>query len=226
MTRLWTALAAALLLASLAAAEPIHWTYTATLAGGDGSRYVATGQGMRPDSGAPDMYRVYQGYTQLTEAANAGPQAGNARFAVGSVPGYSEFHWAHEPPPFAVDPDLVASLTITDVASGTSGAVSVRGTAHSPDPWLGLPPELSLDDESLLESMPGQDLTLGGIRYRVRFAQRKVNPRTAPDGGGWDSIEVLADVRVVPSGVPEPTTLALAAVGLAGVGLLRRRLRA
>jgi hypothetical protein len=233
VTRLWPALAAALLLVGPAAAEPIPWTYTPAFAGNLGSQYVTTGFGARLDPFEPDGLRHYQGYTKLT-AAPGGGHAGSAVVTVGAV-AHGEFYWtgADAPPPaFPVDPNFVAAITITDTASGQSGTVSVIGTATSQDSWLGAPADANLPDAGQMwgDASWVQDLTLGGNRYRVAFGERKTNPRDGGPflGGTWDALDVVADVRVVPDvHAPEPGTLALAGIGLVGlvglIGVRRRR---
>lgn len=228
MTRLWPALAAALLLVGAAAAEPIHWTYMPAFAGNLGSQYVSDGFGMRLDGNEPAGVRHYQGYTKLT-AAPGGDQFGSGLVTVGAV-GHGDFYWAgtaDPPPAFPIDPQFVASITITDAASGESGTASIFGQATSRDAWLGAPADVNLPDVGQMWGDPSwvQELTLGGNRYRVVFGERKTNPRDGGPfvGGMWDALDVVADVRVLPAGVPEPGTLALAAVGLAGLAGVRRR---
>lgn len=230
MTRLWPALAAALLVVGTAAAEPIRWTYALTFSGNQGSQYVSDGSGGRPDASEPTGFRQYQGYTRLT-AAPGGDRAGSGLVTVGAV-GHGDFYWngtGDPPPAFPIDPTFAATLTITDAASGQSGRASIFGQATSRDSWLGAPADANLPEVGQLWGEPSwvRELTLGGHRYQVVFGERKTNPRDDGPfvGQMWDALDVVADVRVAPAGVPEPATLALASVGLGGLMIARRRTR-
>ena len=225
MTRWLISLAVLFCCAALAPAEPIRWTYTPSLAGDQGSAFVADGQGGRIDPSEPDGIRHYQGYTELTTAADLGPQAGSKQLVVGTV-GRGGFYWLADPAPRPTLNDFFrATLTLRDDLSGLTGTVSVTGTAHSNDSWLGLPADLDLPDADQLWAFPGQDLVLGDNRYTVKFGERKTNVRyNGGLGWDWDSLEVVAEVQVAPtSQTPEPATLALAGVGLLGLLGLRRK---
>lgn len=226
MKRYGLAVLAGFFMSAVAVAGPIEWTYTATLGGDRGAAHVAAGRGGRPDMTEPNGMREYFGYTELTTAPFAGPQAGNALLTIGSLPGYSNFYWLNESesaPP--IDENYLAAVTITDTASGESGTVSVIGPAVSSDAYLGLPADLDLPAVSQIRFQPAYELVLGGNTYRVWFAENKVdfNPNANP-GASWTRLDVIAEVEVVsPLSTPEPATLLLAGVGVAVVGLAMRR---
>lgn len=228
MLRTLIALACLAGLSTAAHAEPIQWTYTGGFTSNAGTEFVTAGSGGRPDAEAPGGMRPYTGFTELTQAANAGPQGGSARILLGSTPGFTQFFWADgSGPEPAAGNQFVASVTLTDTASGASETVSVVGTAESRDSWLGLPADLNLPAVDQLWAFPGQQVTLGGNRYTVKFGELKVNPRLDSGLGGlWDRLEVYADVQVSPAAeTPEPATLALAGIGLFGLAVARIRRR-
>ncbi len=110
---------------------------------------------------------------------------------------------------FAGELDLRAEVTITDEASGQSGTVTFGGLvweewAHRWDgTWNYTHGMSGFDDQTLM---------LGGTRYTLNATIRE-----------GDRLATL-DITAGPA-VPEPGTLALAAVGLGPVGLrlVRRR---
>jgi hypothetical protein len=224
---------------SSALADPISWDYSATFAGDRGSAYVGAGVGFRPDmepNGASSV-RYFQGYTQLTPSANLGPQTGSVIFTIGTTPGSSDFFWAEDPtsPPSVpvddapvpggkVDSQFKAELTIHDHVSGQSGTVSIMGTATSSDSWLGLPADLNLPDATGMWGGGLQELVLGENRYQIAFGERKINPRTESGFLVWDSLEVVAEVRVSPLvQTPEPASFVLGLMGIGLAGTVRRR---
>jgi MYXO-CTERM domain-containing protein len=109
--------------------------------------------------------------------------------------------FASPPPPQG--PTLWTGVTITDANSGRSGTFSVPIEFTDPGPsqvsgWFQYTPHLG--------PIGRIDLSLGGNDYDVT---------NGPDRA--------LTVQVVPT--PEPTPLVMAAVGLAGLGLARRRQR-
>jgi len=233
------ALAAVIASAGFASAGPIQWTYSATFTGDRGAAYVDIGSGGRLDANAPnpDGMRYYQGYAQLNPAANAGGQTGDVRLILGS-PSQPEFFWPDDqtaPPSVPndsvplpggkLDAKYQATLTIRDSASGIVGQLSVGGNATSFDPYLGLPVDLNVIDASTPWDEGGvRELVLGTNRYQIRFGEVKVNPHNEVGlGQFWDSLELVAEVRVSPLETPEPGTLVLGGIGLAGVAAWRRR---
>jgi hypothetical protein len=194
---------ALLALPQFAAAGPIEWGYLASF-DPDGGGRLGLGRTVVGPDGVLEIVASLRG--EDLEA----PGFGSQRIRIGSLldidvttddgfqmPSRQQF---------------VSDLTITDFASGESGKVTVFGTGK----YLG--DDLLLDRRVMLELGAGSDrreLTLGGNRYDIAYSIVQ---------GEDDRISTLvADVTVSPTAAtPEPGTLALAGLGLCGLGLVRR----
>ena len=184
-----------------AVAGPMSWSYRTTI---------------EPVSAFPNM--IPSGYLALpnTDPAQAGAWTRLPGGAEGSADGSATISLASasrgdyqtgSPPP---GPGAAAGfrmlLEITDGASGLVGHTQFggRGVLLSAGPES----ELQAGDEVLLD--------LGRHRYDI----------TARAGGGEETARIFADVVVTDlptAATPEPATLLMAGLGLAGVGLRRVR---
>ena len=212
-----SALIVLVLAAGPTAAEPISWSYAVTFAGDHGSSDVTNGFGNRHGE------RFYTGYTHLTPAVPPAGMKGAATVRLGMASG-SGFIWTnagHTPldsssPAF--DPGFVAGLTITDAASGESALFRTSGFAQSADSWLGLPAQLALTNADSITQ------TIGSHVYQVDFRVGGIGQNAGyvtGDPEAW--VDAAVSVTDAPAATPEPTTLVLAGLGLAGL-LARRRL--
>jgi hypothetical protein len=208
---LWRlALVAALLgvAAPRASAEPIVWSYQNTV--------TATGPNVPPPfMGVPQTYITgsADGFASVSLFGTQGTETGsplpplqgiNVTGAyLAGVPGF--LHGDVGRFTAAANPFDVA-VRLTDAGSGTSGTLlfhgGINGTASYRNTFLIMP-----------YANPTKSLQLGGHLYTVTM-----------DGNTWNGGGMQVQVR----DVPEPSTLALAVLGLSGLGVRawrRRRAR-
>lgn len=205
-----TACALALLLPSAATAGPIEWEVSAHLAraGGAGGPMVGTLTDEYIAGGATIHEQTF------SRLASDGPHTGWGwqSFRVGSLvpegPSYDPLHYAAS--------TFNVRLALTDRASGQAGTVTFDGRGWE---QLGVNVDwfATIESRRAFAELTGeteQTVTLGDTEYRVGL--RAVNR----DG----VVDFYADVQAgTVAATPEPTTLALAALGLGVVGLGRRR---
>lgn len=206
-----TACALALLLPSAATAGPIEWEVSAHLA--------RVGAAVGPMAGTLTDEFVGGGSTvheqTFSRLASTGPQSGWGwkSVRVGSLlpdgPRYDPLHGA--PGTFAVN------LTLTDRATWQTGTATFAGRGWEElvqdvdNPFRGI--LLGRRAFAELTGPTEQSLTVGGTEYEVGLR--------AVDRGGF--VDFVADIRAGDiAATPEPTTLALAGIGLGGAALARR----
>jgi hypothetical protein len=206
------ALAAALaLIPSAALAGPIGWGYSATFSGDENPDQLYLGHHVRPDNWEPSGLRVGSIYgTPVVVSPNgAYPGSAHVRFGRLADGGVGVIWWEGEMPPTGgPSPTFTGCLTITDAASGATGAFLISGTGCiTSDPMLyDFTLDLALGGDTV------QERVIGGTRYHVRFGAE------TDASGTWLAADVSPAVAT-----PEPGTLALAAFGLTSLRLLRRR---
>ena len=204
------ACALALLLPSVAAAGPIEWEVSAHLARIGGA--TGPNAAMLTDEYIGGGSTIHE--QTFSRLASDGPHTGWGwqSFRVGSLlpdgPRYDPLHGAANT--FGV------TVSLTDVGSGATGTVTFDGRG-----WEELTRSIewfaTIESRRAFAELTGdteQALTLGGTEYHVGL--RAVNR----DG----VVDFYADVQAgAVAATPEPTTLALAGLGLGVVGLARRR---
>jgi hypothetical protein len=204
------AVALALAVPSAVAAGPIEWEVSAHLArvGGAGGpmSFLLTDEYI---GGGATIHE--QTFSRL---ASDGPHTGWGwqSFRIGSLvpegPSYDPLHYAAGT--FGI------AVSLTDAGSGKTGTVTFAGRGWE---QLGVNVDwfATIESRRAFAELTGeteQTLTLGDTEYHVGL--RAVNR----DG----VVDFYADVQAgAVAATPEPTTLALAALGLGAVGLARRR---
>ncbi len=205
-----TACALALLVPSVATAGPIEWEVSAHLARVGGA--TGPGAAMLTDEFIGGSSTIHE--TTFSRLAAEDPHTGWGwqSFRVGALlpdgPNYDPRHGAADT--FGV------TVSLTDVGSGQTGTVAFDGRG-----WeqfrVNIDWYVTIQSRDAFAELTGETertLTLGGTEYHVGL--RAVNR----DG----VVDFYADVRAgAVAATPEPTTLALAGLGLGVVGLTRRR---
>lgn len=207
-----------------ATAEPIGWSYTVTTGTPTGAPYLYIGTVSHADWGGPgvgDITNTYRAYNPVSSGTQSGTHTGDMRYVspggslsaalhVGDV-GYPTLDLVSDSmgiPPRPSDPTWRVSMAITDAASGQAGTASFDWTPFVfPDVFTSGTGVVDWKQESQTKT-----LVLGDHRYTVTTFQQDHESHA----------ELLAEVTVTQN-TPEPGTLALAGIGLAGVGLRRVR---
>jgi hypothetical protein len=195
--RLILTCAAVALLAGPAAAGPIEWSYKTEVSYDRdyGDRFVVTADpGRTVQTADGDV----TGYWLFSSVANPRP-----------LPGEYEARYG-----------FLVNVTITDLASGASATQGFPGGYSSmwaypesekdnPDVW-----RWEWEDSYFGEYWNPWVVRLGNVEYTVRAF------------GGGNGMSPNGEMTVRPDAVatPEPTTLALAGLGLGVLGLARRRM--
>jgi hypothetical protein len=187
-----------------AAADPIWFTYR------------IDGNTTRTDAGDVSVQAVYTGPVSLDARAN--PSAVLATVRLGGKPTLD---------PGIVDgmtPDVVGQsrfalkLQITDTATREVGVVRLTGWVDAR--WVRTMADETLIDGTTIGFDSGlQDVTVGGRTLHVVAT----GAAGASDADVFGTLSVRVDS---PLATPEPGTLALAGIGLAGAVGIRRRVRA
>lgn len=213
--RAMLATTALLVLAPLAHAGPIQWSYSATVGGENGNNALNLGvhsllvvqdQG-NTVTGPFDFYATQ--YTLPTSDAGVPSMLqGNARgLFLTSLTNQGGTRLSETPTTEPTDDRFKMSVVVTDLESGESGTVDFFGRV---DLLTG-----STTDDSMFLGISGEgsaSLLLGRNRYDFNVYS-----------GRSESVErLVADVTVTPTATPEPGTFALAALGLCAAGAARR----
>ncbi len=184
---------------SMAFAGPIEWSYTATFSGDENPDRLYLGHHVRPDSFEPSGYRQGTIYGTPTALNATGQHNADAHFRFGQLSdsGVGVIWWdGGTPPPGGISTTFTGGLTITDAASGATGAFLISGTGEIiSDPMLY---DFSLG--LILDGRSEQEKLIGSTRYHVNFS-------TETDG---DGVWLAADITTA---TPEPSTLVLLAWG-------------
>jgi hypothetical protein len=196
------ALAALLLPGAAARADLVTWTYNATpsttFIQADGSPSAGVSLSNDPLVHAQGNSDV--ALTNLTTLSTADPSSPDKITQHGN--------WS-------------VSLAITDTASGKSNTVTFTGTLG------GTLSSLSAGVTNVFTGTTKFDFVLGNNEYVVTAGM--YSPPGPPNASNKGSISAHVDVAPVggggPQKAPEPSTLLLAALGLAGAGAYRRRTR-
>jgi hypothetical protein len=210
---------AVLLLASAAQAGPVvQWSYSSAFEsrGGNGNYSGSVVSGGNIHS------------TLLADLTGAtGGASGGQTVTVGTLtPGTGVS------PANSVPTSYRFALSLTDAASGETGTLTYYGRAGETTTWEDVPfTETPLSRHLMVASLgtsevwwnpdlKEQTLTLGGHEYRVNL-----HTRSDPDGVAFGNAYIDADVRIGgPSETPEPGTLVLAGLAVAGgIGAWVRR---
>jgi MYXO-CTERM domain-containing protein len=227
----------ALLQAALprANAEPIQWSYTDTV--------LTTGPS---GSFGPQVLVGYIGnstflspsYAQFAGASGQGTGSASAlAYQMGVFP-YGSFVSGHEGDFNQNVHTFNLTVGLTDAASGKSGSLIFHGGVDGFANRLLLATDasgtmLSFSHLNATFSSPTtQSVVLGNHLYKVSIDPVTINPSVRwpiSPPGSWSpntfSGYYAAGMQVQVSDVPEPSTLALAAVGLAGLGVRACRRR-
>jgi hypothetical protein len=217
---------ALLVAAPVASAGPIEWDYSAHVRTRTGTGVLNLGTfnlGVDP-SGNGSAEPVFSDYTYLAdfpERTLTGDfrslTGGTNDFRLFTVPEFPAYPRAEIAPTGPTDSSFLVSLTLTDRASGQSGTVELEGSAS-----VIAGPELNSPKLFSLTLGPATtELVLGGNGYRVRGIGGLPDELEEP-ASAYIGVDVTAAAAVQ---TPEPATLALAAVGLAAVGVRRGRKR-
>jgi PEP-CTERM motif len=193
-------------------AGPVPWTYHAEVSDGTGGSWVYFGTDTDVQFDPTTGQETRTPYLVLAEI---GATANGEGFGAMTVPVLSVSQsrlrgYAAEPPdPWALSRPTYFRLeaTITDTASGQSQALdySVRGTGQ-------LFAATGTGIVSLWTEEGTDTFVLGGNRYTARAVARE------SESAAHLELAVTAE----PAATPEPGSLLLAGVGLAGLGFVRR----
>jgi len=220
----WLPIALALAFAaSPAQAGPIGWGYTSKFTTSDGPFGITVLSGTA-NIGSEDAAMLL--------AKPAGSARGSGVVTVGEVaPGYTfspdDHYLDHAPRSFAFRLDL------QDEKSGQRGAVGFEGGVGETSRTINHRQVIdrkefvyALDPIAPVPWLASATLRLGDNDYTVELRSRQGFPTSDGFTGSseCESAFIDADVRVSPAhATPEPATLLLGAIGLAGLGLRRLR---
>jgi hypothetical protein len=218
---LWTAALAAALLVSAAtpaAAEEIRWGFWYGFAGvapADGDTSLKFGTGTMDELGGSAVR--FGGFDTAghdadvpTEHAGLGSIVLAAFDPIGFGVGWADFALADSPQALGATNRFRGTFQLMDMASREVATLTFSGTLT--DRGLSMFPAVTITGGA------SQSVALGGNRYDVGFSYEAI------EGGGTFSFSVNG---ISPEGTqtPEPSSLALAGLGLAGAGLRAWRKR-
>lgn len=213
MLRHWIALAAAALVAGTAAAEPLQWNYTARFRGISDTQTILLGQEPYFEYNHDTGIEIRTDYHILLNVGTGWTQTGTATSGEWQEPwGFGNGDWqlSTELPPNVSDGQFAFELTLTD-ADGNIGMISPQtGSIGAGGVFTSGTGDFGIGFSG------SQNVQLGSRAVRVTFGHRPSESA--------DRVTFLVE-DLGPAQVPEPATLVLAGVGLAGVSLLRRARR-
>jgi hypothetical protein len=205
-------------------AEPIQWGYQGQIvttgpSGGFGSHVLIAAEPNAGPPGFPTVLSVPDIRVEFGDVAGSGTGSTPVTVFQMRVNSY-DINW-----PFTRGLDtFTLSFGILDKASGATGTVKFQGTLAG---IVGINGETITGFANLQVGFTGatqQSLVLGGHVYQV-----SISPYNFLSSGPWQTPYVTpyqgVPINVQVSDVPEPSTLALAAIGLSGIGLRAWRRR-
>ncbi len=200
-------LSISLALPSASFAGPIDWSYTSNFhaVGQPGVPFVYVGGGGTGTDGTYVLGAALHGLNELGYPSNPGV---GSPIAVGHFE-IAQFNAAYQSPP-TTQKNFELDVIIADGASGQRGTAAFFGSGSTALTENWPPNPMSL----LFTSSTSQSLVLGKNRYEL-----DVSSTPAVWSGNGD---VIAAVSISPLATPEPTTFALAAIGLMGLWGARR----
>ena len=197
-------------------AGPVHWSYTSRSDTVNGAPWLSLGTvgqwAWSPETG--EYYESHRLYNARSEYESSGSFSDSLlsthprdAIIVGGV-GYPEV-WvpADEPVDRVSDSAVSIMFTITDDASGESGDIDFVFTPRADGVYTSGTGVVGWRD-----APQSANLALGGNQYTVTVNQQSRE--------SWSPLVATVDVV---AGVPEPSTLLLAAAGISCLGWFRRR---
>jgi hypothetical protein len=191
-------------------AGPIPWSYSTTITGETGQPRLAVGTRtlttVDPQNGDPISSQDYFITAPLPSGFSSSVE-GSGEQIIGGISNQTGAEFFTIPPPGPLDQRFRVTLNITDLTSGQSGSAEFLGTLGIATWWNEFPTPYDYNI-----GLSGQAvLNLGDNRYDITVA-----------GGFTEENGIMTAAVTVSATAPEPATLGLAALGIAGAWAARR----